>query len=180
MMHYMTQFASSASADEGLLSAIGIDWKLLLLQTLAFLILLWFLKKFVYPSLVKMLDEHEKTINEAREIANKTKLEAEKTQGEIEKLLGKARKQATEIVSGAKSEATALIETSDKRSKERAERLIESAREDISKEILSAQKALRDETIDLVALATEKVVGKELKVAADKNVISSAIKEASK
>ena len=179
-MHYMTQFANTAPADENLFVALGVDWKLLLLQTLAFLILLWFLKKFAYPPLTKMLDKHEERINEAREAANKTKQEAEQTQAEVEKLLGQARKEAGEIISTAKSEATSLVETADTRSKERAERLMQTAKEDIQKEVLSAKKMLRDETLDLVATATEKVVGANLKDVTDKKTISAALTEASK
>ena len=65
-MNYLTQFANSETAEKAdLFSSIGIDWKLLVLQTIAFLILLWFLKKFVYPSLVAMLDKREKMIEES-------------------------------------------------------------------------------------------------------------------
>ena len=66
-MDYLITFASAEAteAKQDLFSSIGIDWKLLILQTIAFLILLWFLKKFVYPSLVAMLDKREKMSNQA-------------------------------------------------------------------------------------------------------------------
>ena len=66
-MNNLILFANTEATGEktDLFSSIGIDWKLLALQTLAFLILLWFLKKFVYPSLVAMLDKREAQIKES-------------------------------------------------------------------------------------------------------------------
>lgn len=183
-MPFLTQFANTpASAevtDSGLFTSIGIDWKLLVLQSIAFLILLVILKKFVYPPLLKMLDAHERSIKEAREAANETKQQADKAQAEVDAMLKIARKEAGEIVTTAKDEAIALVESADAKSKDRAERLIASAKEDIQKEVLSAKKALRDETLDLVVNATEKVIGRSLKEVTDKKVISSTINEAKK
>ena len=68
MEHFLTQFAAEpAKAD--LFSSIGIDWKLLVLQTIAFLLLLVILKKFVYPPIVAMLDRRDEMIKEAYEAA---------------------------------------------------------------------------------------------------------------
>ena len=186
MMPFLTQFANTAASAEeeitngGLFASIGIDWKLLLLQSVAFLLLLLILKKFVYPPLLKMLDNYERNIKEAREAANVTKQQADQAQVEVDKMLKVARKEAGEIVMSAKDEAVALVETADKRSKERSERLVQTAREDIQKEVLAAKKALRDETLDLIVDATEKVVGRNLSEITDKKVISSTLNEVSK
>ena len=50
----LTQFASAeahAAEKADLFSSLGIDWKLLILQTVAFLILLVIIRKWVYPPL---------------------------------------------------------------------------------------------------------------------------------
>ena len=51
-MEYYTQLTvlaatAEASADEGILAALGIDWMLLAIQLVAFLVLVWILRKFV-------------------------------------------------------------------------------------------------------------------------------------
>ncbi len=170
---------SDEAAKPGLFESIGIDWKLLVLQTIAFIILFLFLKKYVYPSIIKTLDEHEKNIREASDMANQAKRDAEKTEAEVEKLLSKARKDAKDIVSNAKDEATAMVEASDKKAKAKAEAMLENARDDIAKEILSAKKALRDETLSLVADATEKVALVKTDEKTDADIIKRAVEEAS-
>ncbi len=176
-----TAGAHHEAADKpGLFESIGIDWKLLILQTVAFIILFLFLKKYVYPSIIKTLDEHERNIQEASDAANQAKRDAEKTEAEVEKLLSKARKDAKDIVSNAKDEATAMVEASDKKAKARAEAMVDNARDDIAKEVLAAKKALRDETLNLVADATEKVALVKTDKKTDADIIKRAVKEASK
>jgi F-type H+-transporting ATPase subunit b len=158
--------------------ALGIDWQLLVLQTIAFLVLLWFLAKFVYPPLTRMLDKREADIEAGVKAAQEAEKKAETTQAEVEKLLKKARSEASDIVATAKEEANATVEAADVKAKERAQRIVTNAQEQIEKDVLAARKALRDETLNLVAAATEKVVGKTIDAKVDKTVIESAVKEA--
>ena len=65
-MTFLSQFASeAAAADKDLFSALGIDWRLLILQIIAFLILVVLLGKFVYPWLMKSVDERQAGIEAA-------------------------------------------------------------------------------------------------------------------
>ena len=92
-------------------------------------------------------------------------------------LLKKARSDAADIVSTAKEEAAGLIAKSEERSKNQADRIVAQAHETIEKDIIAAKKALHNETIDLVTLATEKVVGKAVSDTVDKQLISDSLKE---
>lgn len=119
MEHFLTQFAAEpAKAD--LFSSIGIDWKLLVLQTIAFLLLLVILKKFVYPPIVAMLDRRDEKIKEAYEAAKQAQKAADSTQQQVDSLLTKARSEATEIVSTAKKEAGAMMSEAEAKSKAQA------------------------------------------------------------
>ena len=65
MNQLLIQLASAPAEKSDLFSSIGIDWKLLALQTVAFLVLLWILKKWVYPPIAAMLDKREAAIEAA-------------------------------------------------------------------------------------------------------------------
>lgn len=176
----LTIMASSEAAAEesNLFTALGIDWKLLILQTVAFLILLWFLSKFVFPPLTRMLEKRDADIEAGVQAAQAAEKKADAAKTEVEKLLKEARREASEIVSTAKEEAAAAVSLADTKAKERAERTIADAKDQIDKEVLSARKALHNETIELVAQATEKVVGKTVSAQVDEKVIAAAVKEA--
>ncbi len=177
MEHFLTQFAAEpAKAD--LFSSIGIDWKLLVLQTIAFLLLLVILKKFVYPPIVAMLDRRDEKIKEAYEAAKQAQKAADSTQQQVDSLLTKARSEATEIVSTAKKEAGAMMSEAEAKSKAQAERTVQLAQDEIARDVVAARKILYNETLELVASATEKVVGKTISKSADEHVIEAALKEA--
>lgn len=178
-MNSMLLFAATEASggNGGLLGSLGIDVRLLIVQSIAFLVLLWVLSKFVYPVLASMLDKREATIREGINAAQEAEQKADEAKAEMERLLDDARKQAGQIMSSAKSEAASVIEAADTAAVERAERIVADAQAQIEKDIQAAQKALHDETISLVALATEKVIGKAVTPEIDKKVIASAIKD---
>lgn len=181
MDQILTILAATESAGEvekDLFSAIGIDWTLLVIQTLAFLVLLWFLAKFVFPPLNRMLEKRESDIEAGVQAAKQAEERAEKSQAEMDDTLKKARKEAAEIVATAKQEATAAVEAADAKAQARADRIVAEAHQQIEKDVLSAKKALRNETLNLVAQATEKVVGDAVTAKVDEKVIARAVEEA--
>lgn len=178
-MNILTQFAETGTAtgSSDIFTTLGIDWKILILQIVAFLILVWLLGRFVYPILMKSVDKRNDDIEEATRLADEAKKHAEETEQNIQKLLKKAQDEAADVVSTAKQEAAAVVEAAEKKSKKHAESIIESAHSQIERDVIAAKKALRNETIDLIALATEKVVNKKLDAQADKQLIETALKE---
>lgn len=171
-MQTFTQFGAS-----DIFSALGIDWKMLVFQIIGFVILVWLMTKFVYPPLIKTIDARQEKIEASNEAAKAAEEKAANATKEIAKLLTEARKEAAEIVTTAKEEATAIATDTEAKSKQEAERIVAAAQESIAKEVLAAKKALHNETIDLVASATEKVVGKSVSAAIDTKVIKTALEE---
>ncbi len=174
----LTQFASAKSAESGIIEGLGIDWTLLVLQAIAFLILVLLLGKFVYPVFFRIIDERQAKIDESLKAATDAEKHASEAQARIDEQLEEARVQARDIVATAKSEADAMLEKADEKSKSNAEHLITTARSEIEKETISAKKALQAETLDLVARATSLVVADSLDGKSDQRVIEKAVKGA--
>lgn len=173
-----TQMAETASGGEkDIFASLGIDWTLLVLQLISFLILVALLRKFVYPVFIKVIDERQEKIDESVKAAQAAEQKAESAQEDIAALLKEARKEAKEIVATAKDEATAMVDASGKKAKQRAEKIVADAHEQIEKDVIAARKALHNDTIELVALATEKVVSKSITGKVDEAVIEAAVKE---
>ena len=171
-------FANAAAGESSdLLGSLGIDVKLLILQTIAFLLLLWILKKFVYPVLSKSLEKREQTINSAAKAAVEAQKEADESRDKVAKLLKQAKAEASAIVATAKAEADEMVSLATEKSRATADHMIEEAKKSIDKEVLSAKKALHNETIELVAQATEKVVAGQMTGSIDKKIIESAVKQ---
>lgn len=175
-LNYIAQ-SKAAAGEADIFASIGIDWTLLILQTIAFLVLLWFLGKFVYPALSRSLDKREADLERANKMAVESQKKAEEAKSEIEELIEKARRDATDIVATAKNEAAVMVDDAEKKAKNQAESIVESAHNEIEKEVVAAKKMLHNEAIELVAQATEKVVGSKLDAAHDKDYVKSVLKE---
>lgn len=173
-----TYIASAQTAsDAGIFDVLGIDWRLLLFQTIAFLLLLVFLRKVVYPPLMRALDERQKTIEAGLQAAKDAEEKAQKSQTEIEALLQDARKEASDIIATARTEAAASVEAAEEKAKHRATRITDQAREQIEQDVLTARQLLKKDTMELVALATEKIIKEKLDTAKDKKIIEASLKE---
>lgn len=179
MMPSLIQFAAAQTGEKtDFFGSLGIDWTLLVLQLVAFLVLVWLLGKFVYPVFLKIIDERQAKLEAGTKAAAAAEKKAAAAEADVEKLMKKARQDAQDIVATAKDEAAQTREAAEKTAKTRAERIVADAQERLEKDVIAAKKALRRETIDLVADATEKVVGKTVSPTVDKKLIQQAVEEA--
>lgn len=176
-MNFLHYLAAETGSDNDLFGALGIDWRLLLLQVIAFLVLVFLLAKFVYPWLMKQVDERQANIEAAQEAAVEAQKAAASNKEEIAELMDVARKEAAEIVETAKLESAELLKKSETKAKKTAERIVADAEGQVAKDVANARKALHNETVELVALATEKIIGAQLSKDVDNTRIAKALEE---
>lgn len=155
MSTLFTQFAAASADGEktDILTGLGIDWTILIVQLIAFLILTGVLAKYVYPVFMRIIDERQEKLDDAGKAAEQAEKKAEQAEAKIADSLKQARSEAAEIVATAKDEATQMIEKAENQAKSRSERIVAEAREDIEKDVLAARKALKSETAGLVKQA---------------------------
>jgi F-type H+-transporting ATPase subunit b len=178
-MEIVRQLASTheAAADNNIVSVLGIDWMMLLFQVIAFLILVWLLGKYVYPWLLKSVDERQDKIEASVKAATEAQSAAADAEKKVAKILGKARAEADDIIATAKAESIANTSEAEEKSRRRAEQIVSEAQTQIEKEVALAKKALCEEMVDLVALATEKVTSRAVSQNIDNSLIAESIKE---
>ena len=160
------------AAQTDVFSALGINLQDLIVQVVAFLFLLYLLARFVYPWLMKSVDERKERIDASTRAAEAAAKALDESRERANELLLEARQQAGEILTTAKEEANAQASGIQETAARQADLIVRTAREELSKDIAKARKQLRDETLDLVALTTEKVIGKS-----DKPLIERILKE---
>lgn len=177
-MNFLTYFANAEETGEsGLLQALGIDPKQLLINTIAFLILVGILSKFVFPILIKSIEKRRETIEASLEEAKKSQQASEDAEKRVAALLAEARKEADEIVARSHSEAQAMVADAETKAKQRADQVVADARTQMNAEVVKARVALKKDTLKLVAVATEKIIGEKLDASRDAKLINNAINE---
>lgn len=183
----LSQFASEAAhaaeeaaskSNDGILGVLGVDVRLLVLQLVAFLILVWALGKWVYPVLVKAIDERQAAMEAGIKASQEAQKQAEAAEEKIGKELKDARKQADEILAATQKEASAIIADAEEKAARRAEHIVTEAKADINNQIQAARDALKAETRTLVAQATEQIIGEKVDAAKDARLVDEALAHA--
>lgn len=171
------QFAEAAHAKADLLSSLGIDWTSLIIQTIAFLILLVVLYKFVYPPLTKALDKRDADLKLAANAARDAKRQMAEAEERAAQLVRQAREDAASVVATSRDEAAQLLAQTEERARRKAEALLDSAKIDIAREVEDARTALRAEAVELVASATGVVLQEKIDAKKDADLITRALTE---
>ena len=141
-------------------------------QLVVFLILAWFTMKFVWPPIMKALDERASKIADGLAAADKARSDlahAEKKAGEE---LRKARESAAEFRSGAERQVAQLI---DGARAERA-RAVSAPREPAQAESAAAsqraREALREQVAVLAVAGAERILRKEINAQAHAELLT--------
>src|SRR5262245_28904637 len=169
--------AEHAEVSPGLLQALGIDWKLFVVQGIAFLILVAVLGKFVYPSLIKAIDSRREAIEAGLKEAKESQEALEKAEAKVAELLAEARKEADEILARTHQEAGLVVADAESKAKTRAEQIVSEARQQLDLDVAKARQQLKKDTVELVALATERVVAEKLDERKDAELVKKALAE---
>ncbi|HVQ44460.1 MAG TPA: F0F1 ATP synthase subunit B [Candidatus Saccharimonadia bacterium] len=168
-------FLAESGGIGSLFTALGLNVQSLVLNTLAFLVIVWVLGKFVYPSLIKALDAKKDELEAAVRLEREAKEALEQASKQAQGVVAEARASAAEILDSAKADATAQIETARTRATEQGERLLAEAKEQVERDVLAARRELKAETAKLVAGATAAVLGEKLDSEHDRTLIARSL-----
>lgn len=178
LLYFAHEAAEPATSGPNLLSALGIDGTLLLMQAGAFLVLLLLLAKFAYPPILKAIENRRATIEAGIEKAKKAEADLQGVEQKVTEIIRTARTEASDIIAQSKHEATSLVEAAEKRASKRAEHIVAEAHAQMTTEVESARTMLRKEAAQLVVAATEKVVKEKIDARKDAALIETSLKKA--
>jgi F-type H+-transporting ATPase subunit b len=131
-------------------------------QFVVFFILAWFTMKFVWPPIVKALDERAKKVADGLAAADKAKTDLALAEKRVVEELRKARESATDVRAGAEKQAAVLIEEA----RAEAARIVAAARTAAEQEagtaMQKAKEGLRDQVAQLAVAGAERILRKEI------------------
>lgn len=131
-------------------------------QLVVFFILAWVTMKFVWPPLMKAIDERAQKIADGLAAADKAKTDLVLAEKRVGEELRKARESATELRSGAEKQATQLIDEA----RAEAARIVTAAREAAETEAAAAsqraREALREQVAQLAVAGAERILRREV------------------
>ena len=129
---------------------------------LAFLIVLFILKKFAWKPILKGLNERESNIADSIASAERVKLEMAQIKGENEALLAAAREERASMLKEAKAAKEKMIADAKEEAKVQAARIITEANAAIQHQKQAAITDIKNQVGKLVVEVSEKVLRREL------------------
>ncbi len=131
-------------------------------QAVAFAIFIWFTVKFVWPPMMKAIEQRQKQIAEGLAAAERGKQDLELAAKRSAEELQRARAQASEIISQAEKRGAAVVEEAKIAAKVEAERIVAGAQAEIEQEVFRAKETLRTQVALLAITGAEKILKREV------------------
>ncbi len=134
----------------------------LFLQMVVFFIGAWVTMKFIWPPLIKSLDERRKRIADGLKAADAGNQSLADAQRRVAQLEAEARERAQAIVAETEKRAQALVDEAKAQAKLEGDRLIAAAKQEAEQEMQRAKSALRDEVAALAVAGAEQILRREV------------------
>ncbi len=144
-------------------------------ELITFGILIFLLIRYVYPPIREQIQQRQRSIEEAIDEAQKTRSEARELLAEYRRQIEEARGESRRILDEARKQGEAQRERTKQEAREEGERIIRRAREEIERERDAALREVRREVADMVIVASERVIGRELDRDGHERLISEAL-----
>ncbi|WP_127471693.1 F0F1 ATP synthase subunit B [Thiomicrorhabdus aquaedulcis] len=148
----------------------------LLIQIIAFVLLIWFVNKVLWGPLSKLMEDRQKKIADGLSAAEKGKHELELAEQRAKEVLKDAKSQAQNILGLAEKRGSEIVEDAKVKAAEEADRIKASAHAEIEQEVSRAREELRKEVAALVVSGAEKILNKEVDAAAHNNMLEALVK----
>lgn len=127
-------------------------------QIFAFAIFVWFCAKFVWPPLIRALDERRKIIADGLMSADRANKDLELAQERATKTLREAKQEAAGIVDAANRRAAKIVDDAKDKGRAEAERIKIAAQAEIDQELDRAREELRSQVATLALAGAAKVL----------------------
>ncbi len=144
-------------------------------STIAFLVVLFLLRKMAWGPILTALKEREESIATALNEADKARSEMSALQADNERLLQEARAERDGMLREAREMADRLVADAKGKAKEEAAREAESAREAIATERKAAVAELKSEVAKLSVSIAEQLIRAELADAGKQEALVSKL-----
>jgi F-type H+-transporting ATPase subunit b len=141
-------------------------------QFVVFFILAAFTMKFVWPPLMKALDERAQKITDGLAAADRGKAEMAAAEKRVQVELASARDEGQKRIGDAEKRAQGIIEDAKKTASEEAARIIAAAKADAEQQVTKARETLRGEVATLAVRGAEQILKREVNAAAHADLLN--------
>jgi len=145
----------------------------LITQAAAFALFIWFTVKFVWPPLLRAIEDRQKQIADGLAAGEQGRKALEISTREAEQVVQSARDRAAEIISQAEKRGAQMVESARNTAREEGQREAAAAKAEIEQEVTRAREQLRDQVAQLAVAGAEKILRREVDAKAHAQLLDS-------
>lgn len=134
----------------------------LIAEGITFFFFIWITMKFVWPPIMKAMQERQQRISDGLAAAERGARDLELAKEEVAKLLKDAREQATDVLNQANKRSAEMIDEAKQQARDEGERLVSAARAQIEQEVSQAREELRKQVAELAVVGAGRILAKEI------------------
>ena len=145
----------------------------LISQAMAFAVFIWFTVRFVWPPLMRAIENRQKTIAEGLAAGERGKHELELASQRSAEAVRDARQRASEIIAQAEKRAAEIVEEAKGAAKDEGGRILAGAKAEVEQEVFRAREALRQQVAELALAGASKILRREVDAKAHADLLTS-------
>ena len=134
----------------------------LIIQGLAFFLVVLVVMKWLWPPLMNILEERQKTIAAGLAAGNKAQKDLDEAKAKSQEIIREARDKATQIVDQASKRGNEIVEEAKQSAIAEGQRLKTQAQEEIQLETARAREALRKQVASLAIQGASHLLEREI------------------
>jgi F-type H+-transporting ATPase subunit b len=131
-------------------------------QILTFLAFIWFTKKFVWPPVIKAMEERRTRIADGLAAAERGQKALQDADAQVAERIREARQQASQIIEQAERRGAEIVDEARDDARETAERMVAQAKAEIEQETNRVREALRGEVAAIALAGARQLLEKEI------------------
>jgi F-type H+-transporting ATPase subunit b len=134
----------------------------LFIQWIPFAVLVFVTMRFIWPPIVKALDERADKIRSGLAAADQAKAELATANKKVDEQLAQTRNETTKLLSDAEKRGAAIVEEAKKRAEEEAAKIVAAAKADAEQQTVRAREVLREQVAALAVKGAEQILQREV------------------
>jgi F-type H+-transporting ATPase subunit b len=149
----------------------------LIAQALAFALFIWLTAKFIWPVLMRKIEERQKQIADGLAAGERGRQELEAAGKRAHEELTRARDRVGEIIASAEKRDSQMLDEAKAAAKAEADRILAAARADIDQQVARAKEMLREQVASLAVAGAEKILRREVNAQTHSELLSQLKRE---
>ncbi len=131
-------------------------------QTITFILFVWFCLKFIWPHIIKAMDDRKTQIADGLAAGERGRHEQELSEQRAVEVIRAAKDQAKEILAQAHKRGDEIVDDAKDDGRAEGERMLRAAEAEMEQQMNQAREQLRADVVKLALQGAQQVLGRDV------------------